>query len=127
MSEMNFDTFTDVLRYLQMNTSLNARQIKTLICVGYFSGLGKTGKLMAVFDEFFEGKNKLTKQIKSYEKRLAINRQFESNQPDIALPIFETVRNENDLLGLCMSVEQSQPDNVYFVEEVEDKYGIKAK
>ena len=127
MSEMKFDTFTDVLRHLQMNTTLNARQIRTLICVGYFSGFGKTGKLMSVFDEFFEGKNKLTKQIKSYEKRLAINRQFESDQPDVNLPIYETIRNENDLLGLCMSVEQSQPDNVYFVEEVEDKYGIKAK
>ena len=127
MSELSFDTFTDTLRHLQMNTCLDTRQIRTLIYVGYFSQFGKTGKLINVFNEFLEGKNKLTKQIKSFEKRLAINRQLEADQPDEALPIFETVRNESDLLGLCMSVEQSLPDNVYFVEEVEDKYGVKAK
>ena len=127
MSELKFDTFTDILRYLQMNTCLNSRQIKTLICVGYFSQFGKTFKLFRVFNEFFEGKNKLTKQIKSYEKRLAANRVFESEEEDRAIHIFETVDNENELLGMCISVDETQPDNAYYVEEIDDKYGVKLK
>lgn len=122
-----FTTFTDVLRHFQMNTCLNARQIKTLIYVGYFSEFGKNGKLLAVFDQFFEGKNKLTKTIKSYEKRLTANRLFESEQPDESLSVVETIKNENDLLGLCLSTDASLPDNLYFIEEIDDKYSIKLK
>lgn len=127
MSSMKFDTFTDVLRYLQMNTCLNTRQILALIYIGYFDKFGKSAKLYIVFNEFFSGKNKLTKTVKSFEKRLAVNREFESNQEDAALPISETIRNESDLLGLCFSVDENQPNNMYFIEEIEDKYGIKAK
>lgn len=126
-SSEKFDTFTDALRYMQMNTCLNTRQIKALIYVGYFSKFGKTAKLMNVFKEFFEGKQKLTKTIKSFEKRLVSNREMEAAMEDNNLPIMETVQNENDLLGLCMSVDESQPDNLYFVEEIDDKYGVKIK
>lgn len=124
---LQFNTFTDVLRHLQMNTCLNTRQIKALIWVGYFNQFGKTAKLMAVFDEFFEGKQKLTKTIKSFEKRLAANREYEAVQDDISLPIDQIIRNESDLLGLCFSTDDTLPDNIYFVEEIDDKYGVKAK
>ena len=110
-----------------MNTCLNTRQIKALIHVGYFAQFGKTGKLFSVFGEFFEGKQKLTKTIKSYVKRLEANREVEASTPDLALPITETIRNENDLLGLCFSVDETQPDNMYFVEEIDDKYSVKVK
>ena len=126
-SEEHFDTFTDVLRYLQMNTCLNTRQIKALIYVGYFEQFGKAGKLFSVFNEFFEGKQKLTKTIKSYVKRLEANRELESQTQDINLPISEIIRNENDLLGLCMSTDTTQPTNMYFVEEIDDKYSVKIK
>lgn len=127
MADSQFDSFTDMLRFLQMNTCLNTRQIKALIHVGYFAQFGKTAKLFAVFGEFFEGKQKLTKTIKSFAKRLEANRELEENTPDVALPIADTVRNENDLLGLCISVDESQPDNMYFIEEVDDKYAVKLK
>lgn len=126
-SSLHFDTFTDLLRHLQMNTCLNSRQIKTLIMVGYFADFGKSGKLMNVFEAFFTGPNKLTKTIKSYEKRLEISRTFESNEKDAALPIADTIRSENELLGLCMTCDSGQPDNMYFVEAVDDKYAVKCK
>lgn len=127
MADLTFDTFTDVLRHIQMNTCLNTRQIYTLILIGYFSAFGKTAKLIAVFNEFFQGKQKLTKTVKSYEKRLHSNRLFEAAVEDESLPISQTIRNENDLLGLCFSTDESQPDNMYFVEEIDDKYGVKVK
>lgn len=126
-SEITFNTFTDLLRHLQMNTCLNKRQIEALIFVGYFAQFGKTAKLFSVFNEFFEGKQKLTKTIKSFEKRLAANREYETSLEDAMLPIEQTVKNENDLLGLCISTDSTQPDNMYFIEEIDDKYGIKLK
>ena len=120
-------TFTDTLRHLQMNTCLDTRQIKALIHVGYFEKFGKQGKLLTLFTEFFEGKQKLTKTLKSFEKRLAANREFENALNDDDIPIEERIKNENELLGLCVSVDESQPDNLYFVEEVDDKYGVKLK
>lgn len=126
-ASMEFQTFTDVLRHLQMNTCLDARQIETLIYVGYFAPFGKTAKLLSVFTEFFKGKQKLTKTIKSFEKRLAANRELEAAQADCDLPVSERVRRENDLLGLCISVDDAAPDNLYFVEEIDDKYAVKIK
>lgn len=127
MANVHFGSFTDLLRYVQMNTCLNSRQIKALISIGYFAQFGNTAKLFAVFHEFFEGKHKLTKTIKSYEKRLIANRLYETSVPNTSLPIAETIRSESDLLGMCVSVDDSQPDNLYFVEEVDDKYGVKIK
>ena len=126
-SELKFDMFTDLLRHLQMNTCLNTRQIRSLIYVGYFARFGKTAKLLSVFNEFFEGKQKLTKTIKSFDKRLAANREHERTVEDTMLPICETIKNENELLGLCISTDQTQPDNMYFVTEIDDQYGIKLK
>ena len=117
-SSVKPNTFTDMLRYLQMNTCLDTRQIKTLIRVGYFAEYGKTAKLMSVFEEFFTGKNKLDKKIKSFEKRLDVNREYESKLEDTALPIGTTIKDESELLGLCISVDRSQPDNMYYIESL---------
>lgn len=123
----HFNDFTSLLRCLQMETAINKRQTEVLIKIGYFEQFGKTGKLMAVFTEFFDGKNKLTKTVKSYEKRLAIISQFEQNQDDINLPIYERIAAENDFLGLCFSTDRSHCPNEYFILEVDDKYTPKIK
>ena len=122
-----FETFTQLLRYLQMNTAINKRQIEVLIKIGYFEKFGKTGKLRDVFAEFFDGKNKLTKTIKSYKKRLELISQFESNQDDFDLPIYERISAENDLLGLCFSTDRTHSPKEYFIVEVDDKYTPKIK
>ena len=82
LGQQTYDTFTDVLRDMQMNSCLDTRQIAVLIELNYFEQFGKSGKLMKVYDNFFEGKQKLTKTVKSYEARLEASRQYEASLPD---------------------------------------------
>ena len=121
-----YDTFTDLLRELQMNTCLNTRQIRILIELNYFERFGKSGKLMKVFDEFFEGENKLTKTIKSFSSRLQSCRDYEASLEDRDLPVGLRLLSEFNHVGLCLSVDKQSPGNLYFVRETDVKYGVKA-
>lgn len=122
-----YHTFTDLLRELQMNSCLDTRQIAILIELNYFDSFGKSGKLMKVYNEFFDGKMKLTKTIKSYEQRLQMCREFEESLPDEELNIKRRLESELSNIGLCLSVDRLQPDNLYFIREIDAKYGVKAK
>ena len=127
VGQNKFETFTDVLRELQMNTCLDTRQIAILIELNYFEQFGKSGKLMKVYNEFFEGKNKLTKTVKSYEARLQTCREFEQSLKDEELAVGQRLLSEFSNVGLCLSIDKTQPNNLYFVQEIDAKYGIKCK
>ena len=127
LGQKTFDTFTDVLRELQMNTCLDTRQIAILIELNYFEPFGKSGKLMKVYNEFFEGKHKLTKTVKSYESRLQYCREYEASLEDEELGIATRLMSELNNVGLCLSSDYNKPNNMYFVTEIDTKYGVKAK
>lgn len=120
--QLVFETFTDLLRYLQMNTAVNSRQVDALISVGYFSSFGTRQKLRNICKEFRNGKNKLTKTVKSYEKRLAAIREYEKNQEPIQDNIEDVVKSEAYLLGLCLSFDKSAVANEYLVTEIDSKF-----
>lgn len=123
----SFNTFTDVLRAIQMNTGIKKNEIEILIGIGYFKEYGGNGKLLSVFNEFTEGKNKLTKTIKSFNKRLDYLRNYEASLSDAYIDIAQQLLIENDNIGLCLSIFPKAPGRIYFVQEVDDKYGIKVK
>ena len=125
--QKEYSSFTDVLRELQMNTCLDTRQICILIELGYFSDYGKSGKLMNVYDNFFEGKNKLTKTIKSFDSRLQSSREFEESLEDTDINIGQRLASELSNVGLCLSTDKNCNTNLYFVREVDNKYGVKVK
>ena len=121
----DLDCFTNVLRAIQMNTSVKVNQIKVLIGIGYFHQFGGNAKLMKVFDEFIDGKNKLSKKIKSFNKRLASIRDYESSLPDDFINIREQLFVENNNIGLCLSTDPNAPGNLFFIQEIDDKFGVK--
>lgn len=125
----HFDTFADLLRYLQTNACLDTRQIKILIGVNYFADFGRTGKLMNVWKEYFEGKNKVTKTLveKTVDKRMTLLRAFEAEQPDEELPICERLQYENQNIGMCISMDGAEQANKYYVQDIDDQYGVKIK
>jgi len=125
--QVELNTFTDVLRELQMNTCLDTRQIQILVELNYFEQYGKSGKLMKVYNEFFEGKNKLTKTVKSYEARLQACREYEESLPDEELDVGQRLSSEFSNVGLCLSIDKTKPNNLYFVQEIDAKYGVKCK
>lgn len=118
--------FTNVLRALQMNTCLDTRQIKILIELGYFSRFGKSGCLMKVYQEFFEGNNKLTKTIKSFMPRLKAIRDYEDYLglfSDEELPMQQRLISEQENIGLCLSIDPEANKSTYFVRDVDEKWG----
>ena len=125
LGSRHYDTFTDVLRTLQMESCLDTRQIKILIELNYFSDYGRSGKLMDVYRNFFEGKYKLTKTIKSSEARMQMSRDYESTLGNIDLDIGQRLYSELTNVGLCLTIDENEPASLYFVREVDSKYGIK--
>ena len=123
------DTFTDLLRRMQMDTCLNTRQIDVLTSVGYFNQYGGNKKLLDFTQQFFEGKDKLTKTLvdKSVEKRLAANRELEKSMEDAVLPRARQLAIENEFIGLCLTENPDAPPNEFYVLEVDDKFGVKTK
>ena len=120
------DCFTNVLRAIQMNTRLDTRQIEILIQLNYFEEFGKPGKLMKVFNYFFDGEKKLTKTIKSFEERLEACRAYEASLEDSDLEIGLRLRSEFENVGLCITSIPDGP-HIYFVEEIDERYTIKVK
>lgn len=119
------DCFTNVLRSLQIGSCLDTRQIEILIGLNYFEPFGKPGKLMKVFNEYFNGSKKVTKTIKSFEERLNSCREFENSLEDSDLPAGLRLRYEMDNIGLCLFTDPSAITNAYFVTSIDDKYSIK--
>lgn len=131
-----YNTFTDLLFRISHNTHVDTRQIQILIGLGYFSDFGGSKNLMKVYNEFFEGKNRITKTLtaKSINTRLEILRNFESllslNGCEDIDPL-DKLRLEHDSMGMCLSIfpemNQEKYDNLYYVIDVESQYGIKVK
>lgn len=125
--QAELDCFINVLRALQMDSCLDARQIKILIELGYFSRFGGNGKLMKLYTEFFEGTNKLTKTIKSFDKRLGILREMEATMMEENLPIRQRLQSEQENVGLCFTVDPNADRKIYFVRTVDAKFGTTVK
>lgn len=120
------DCFTNVLRALQMNTCMDTRQTEILIGLNYFNRFGKSGKLMKVFNEYYTGeKNLKNKNLKSFEERMELCRQFEASLEDSELPAGLRLRYEMDNIGICLSTDPNAPTNAYFITAIDDKYSIK--
>ncbi len=119
------ETFTDLLFTLQRDTCLNSRQIDELIALNYFSCYGQSKKLQAIWTEFQEGKNRITKTLKSFEVRLKALREMEAALPDESLSAEERIAAECEYVGMCLSVFPEYNQYQYFVTNADTEYGIK--
>ena len=126
--DMQFESFVDFLRYIQMNTCLDKTNIEVLIKMGYFEQFGNRNKLMDLFREFREGtklKCKIEKKTKSWEKRLETLRNYERQLVVDPCTIEDIVRYEQEYMGICVSTSPTAEDNEFLISEVDDKYGVK--
>lgn len=97
--------FTSLLIYMIDNNMLS-KKTRMLVSVGYFSEFGKIKKLLNIYDEVTEGKNKYDKKHtdKTKQKRIPLLRQFESECPDEDLPEIEKLKYELEVFGEPKSV-----------------------
>ena len=112
-----------------MESCVRKNQIELLIRLGYFSAFGGSAMLLQVFNEFKDGKNRLTKTLseKSVTARTQHLIQMEHDLPNEDLPIAEQLRAELEFMCICLSCDPFSESNLYFVQEIDDLYGIKIK
>ena len=122
---MDFPTFTDLLVYLRENTTVDARQIKVLTTIGFFSEFGKNKKLLAVVDKFFD-RYKKTYVAKTKEARIAELKSFEASLPDEYLPLVQRIASDRELLGYVSFTQPELPKNFCFILAIDAKFTPRA-
>lgn len=120
------NSFICLLRKLQMDSCLNTRQIEILISLGYFDKFGDQTILLETANEFENAISK-TLSIQSVNKRMIeLQNSFEEKQKKPRRNyIYDRIISESINLGLCLSKDENVDKNLYYVENVDDKYGIK--
>ena len=128
MRDNLYFNFVEVLQDLLWDPAFNARQIKALITMGYFSEFGGAKKLLKIFEQFENGKDRITKSLKDATTLKRINAliALEESLPDEELPLAELLSFEAMHYGAPMTVNRTAR-STYVVMEVDDKYSPKIK
>lgn len=129
LSDFSGKYFVDLLyRAQNFPGALNATVLRTLIWADYFSAFGKAGKLMSVYLEFLEGKNKITKNLidATICKRMELLREYEVAQPDEDIPMSAIVPFDIATFGEPRHLYPNQ-NGLFAVLEVDTKYSPKVK
>lgn len=121
--DRRFDSFTDVLYWLDEDPAFNARSIYPLIHMGYFEEFGSTPKLLKLFEEYRNGDfaPKKTLVEKSRAQRLDSLRALEHTISDSQTDPAAQLSFEAEYLGAPISIFPHQR-RMYVVLSVNDKY-----
>ena len=127
VSQGAYATATDVFYETMFNTSVNARQMDVLLKLNYFSPVGTSGKLVLLWDEFRNGKNRITKGLKeaTLMKRLAALRDREKEMLDTELPTWDKAKAELEYVGLPLSSNPQLTADKFLCIATDDKYSGK--
>ncbi len=123
LKDLQFDSFIDFLIYIEENGTLSTK-IGDLIKIQYFEEFGKNGKLLEIYEEFKNGKNKYSKKHteKTKAKRIEALRELEASIEPYDMGIKDQMDIERELLGY---IQCTYPDvdkrNVYIMD-VDTKY-----
>lgn len=126
LRDNQYETFVDLLHDIKNKTSANARQIRILIGLNFFSEFGKNQKLLTIF-EAYEKRCKKTLKEETKVKRLVELRELEANTQDKSVNIKEQIQMELEYMGYETTIIPKMPDNVYIVTEMDMKYTPKLR
>jgi DNA polymerase III alpha subunit len=117
-----YNSFIDLLIEFEEN-GIMCSKIEDLIKIQYFNEFGNNGKLLAIYKEFTEGKNRYDKKHveKTKIKRIESLREYEISLPDTQIPINEQMIIERELLGY-VQVTLDVDKRYIFVMDVETKF-----
>lgn len=118
-----YEDFTEFLIDVAENTSVNARQIRGLISLNFFSEFGENGKLLSVFDKFRD-RYKKEHTEKTKEKRREEVREFEKNTENVPLPVSQQIEFEKEYLGY-ISYQREGFKRYCYVVDVSTKFSPK--
>lgn len=127
LRDKSFSTFTELLRYVMINTSADFRQIRILTRLNYFSEFGKNKKLLAVIDNYESKlKNKSLKD-KTVEKRMIELIDLEQTIDNKSLDIKEQLEYEVEYLGTPITTKDTLPESICCVIDIDTKYTPRVK
>ena len=128
MRNNQYDSFIDLLCDMDQRKAFNSKSIQILIKMGYFEEFGKRRKLLSLYDEFANGKNRITKQLKdaSRAKRIIALKELESSTSNDDITIEEQMVFEVEHYGTPITICK-EARGKYIALEVETKYSPKLK
>ena len=97
-----YKTFTELLVDITEKTSVTTRQLEILIKLNFFEQFGEIERLLAIYNEFKDGKNKYKKTYvdSTKEKRISELIEYEQTTDDtVSFPLSERIVFEKDYLG----------------------------
>lgn len=123
LKDGEYGAFVDLLAEMAETKGINKRHIEILIRTNYFEEFGNRGSLLAIYNEFYEGKKcyKKTYVDKTKAVRLEALREFEKNIDAEDVSPVETISFEIEHLGIP-STTYPGSRLTYAVVSVNDKY-----
>lgn len=122
LRDKHFKNFTEMVRCIMIETSINFKQLKILTKLNYFSEFGKNKKLLSVIDNYEKRlKNKSLKE-KTVEIRMIELIEKEKEIEDKALDIKSQIEAEVEFLGTPIITKDTLPENVYSVIEIKNQF-----
>ena len=128
MRDGAYPTFVDLLVDLTESPAFTSQSITVLIKSKYFAEFGGNKKLLDVYQEFREGKNRYSKALKddTKEKRLNALRLYEAAVPDEELPFTEQMAFETAHYNVPISTYKELAGN-FVVLDVDEKFSPKLR
>lgn len=128
LRDKQYDSFIDLLVDLEDSPALNARTINVLIQTRYFDEFGGNRKLLNLYKEFKEGRNRYSKSHKdaTKQKRLAALRELEKSMLDEELTFTEQLTFETEHYTVPISTYKDMAGH-FVILEVDDKYSPKLR
>lgn len=125
--ENEYGSFVDLLIDLVNDKVFTKRTIDILIHMDYFSEFGHRGKLLSIYNEFFDGKHcfKKTYVDKTKETRIDWLRTFEQEVEDNDIDIVDQMVFECEHYGTPLTI--SPKDKLFVALEVDTSYTPKIK
>lgn len=116
--DKQYNSFIDLLIDIKEHTQIGDSKIEALIKLNYFDRFGKNGKLLNIFNEFSNGKNRFNKDHKEKTKLLRIQAlyEYEKSVEECSLPISEQIAYEFELLGSPMSSYNVQKGTCFILD-----------
>lgn len=128
MRDRQYQSFVDLLVDMTESPAFTSQTITVLIKSRYFDEFGGNKKLLAVYHEFREGKNRYAKTLKdeTKQKRLEALRAFEMCAEDETLPMTEQMIFETEHYSVPISIYKENAGS-FVILEIDDKYSPKLK
>ena len=125
LKDCDYPNFVTLLIDL-IDKGIMCKHILSLIEINYFEEYGGNKKLISIYNEVMEGKNRYSKKHteKTKLKRIPLLIEFEKNAPDEKLSIFEQIKSEIKIFGEPKTISK-ELSRMVFIKEVDTQYSPK--